>query len=77
MKASQVADYLRNLIEEYGDLELVYSIDDEGNDFKKFIIMPALEIMMKKIENFISPRISQIPFVLIKLAVQPILYGAK
>ncbi|NLE04248.1 MAG: hypothetical protein GX638_05520 [Crenarchaeota archaeon] len=34
MKASELIKQLETLMNQYGDLDLVYAIDDEGNDFK-------------------------------------------
>ena len=41
MIASEAIEDLQKLMKLYGDLELVYSNDDEGNEFKKVHYNPA------------------------------------
>ena len=35
MKISEIVEKLEKIKEEYGDLDLVYSVDDEGNAYHK------------------------------------------
>lgn len=42
MKASEHIEALKELIEKYGDLELIYSHDDEGNNFQKVFYSPSV-----------------------------------
>lgn len=42
MKASKLIKALQETIEEHGDLELVYSIDEEGNSFHKVYFTPTI-----------------------------------
>ena len=44
MKASEYIEYMKKLVEEYGDKDLVYSSDDEGNYFSKVFFAPAAGI---------------------------------
>lgn len=41
MKAKQYIKTLNALVDKYGDLDLCYAIDDEGNGFQLVIFEPA------------------------------------
>jgi hypothetical protein len=41
MKASDLIIQLKSLIDRYGDLDLIYSSDDEGNNFDKVYNCPT------------------------------------
>jgi hypothetical protein len=41
MKAKQVVKQLNKLIAEFGDLDVVYSCDEEGNSFHPLVILPS------------------------------------
>jgi hypothetical protein len=42
VKLQQYQEKLQELLEEYGDLDLIYSTDDEGNEFRKLYCIPSL-----------------------------------
>ena len=42
MKLSELIIKLQAIQEEYGDLECVYSVDDEGNEYKKIHYDPSV-----------------------------------
>ena len=42
MKVSNFIEILKDLKEEHGDLDLIYSSDDEGNGFKKVVFIPSV-----------------------------------
>jgi hypothetical protein len=50
MKLKQYIKKLKALEKEYGDLIVVYSIDDEGNDYQKVELDPTL-MQVENIEN--------------------------
>ena len=41
MKLSELMHNLRQMKKKYGDLECIYSIDDEGNDFNSIYFTPT------------------------------------
>ena len=41
MKLSEVINNLKKAKKQYGDLDCVYSIDDEGNDFRDIHFTPT------------------------------------
>ena len=41
MKVSDMINNLQFFIEEYGDLECWYAVDDEGNDYKPVYFSPS------------------------------------
>ena len=41
MKATELIKNLRELVNQYGDLELVSSIDDEGNGYNQIYFTPS------------------------------------
>lgn len=45
MKISEMVENLVNIMDEYGDLDCVYSIDDEGNDFRKVHYPPSVCVL--------------------------------
>lgn len=42
MKLTKYIEKLQELLEEHGDLELIYSSDDEGNNYNKVNYEPSL-----------------------------------
>lgn len=42
MKLQQYIEKLQELLKEHGDLELIYSSDDEGNEYRKLYYDPSL-----------------------------------
>ena len=44
MKASEYLEHFKKLVERYGDLELVYIHDDEGNCYQKLVYTPSIGI---------------------------------
>jgi len=42
MKLSEYIKKLQQYEKEYGHLKVIYSVDDEGNDFKNVIYSPSL-----------------------------------
>lgn len=46
MVLSEYIEQCKAVFEEYGDLELVYASDDEGNDFQKVNWGPSVGVFM-------------------------------
>jgi len=52
MKASELIKNLQKLIEEHGDLNLVYSTDDEGNSFDEVGFNPSFGVYDKEEKTY-------------------------
>ncbi|RLD64314.1 MAG: hypothetical protein DRJ01_00950 [Bacteroidetes bacterium] len=48
MKLSEYIKALNEALKDYGDLDVVYSIDDEGNDYKEVHFIPSVGYYDKK-----------------------------
>ena len=59
LKASEVIKYLQLLIDKHGDLETVYSADDEGNDFNDIYFKPSAGVYADR--EFNAPRDGEKP----------------
>lgn len=54
MKLSQHVRALQKLLKEYGDMDVVYSVDDEGNAFRKIWWSPSLGYYCERDSEYIS-----------------------
>lgn len=54
MKLKDYIKALQNILEEHGDLQLVYSIDSEGNSFEPCEYLPSIGFYQKEEHNFIG-----------------------
>jgi len=52
MKASQLIINLQKLIDEYGDKDIVYSKDDEGNEYSNVHYEPSIGSFDKDEKDF-------------------------
>ena len=56
MKLKEYLESLEKLYEEHGDIEVYYSIDEEGNDYKEVYYSPSFNYMTKDDnENYLIP----------------------
>lgn len=47
MKLSEMIKNLQEFMNEYGDMECYYAIDDEGNDYRPITYKPSLYCIFK------------------------------
>ncbi len=57
IKATQLIENLNKIIKEHGDLEICYSIDDEGNGYEEVHFSPSIGIL-EEYDTFITENIS-------------------
>ena len=55
MKLKEYLKKLEDLYEKYGDIELYYSIDDEGNDYREVYYNPSFNYLTKEENELVTP----------------------